>query len=367
MFAQFLKKIWFQILYTQQRYNKKIRQIFTQFKIWKSLAENSKKIRELRKSHNPDQKVTAIFLTEHFGDIVACEPIIRKLHNENSNNLLVWFTYPPYVEILKNHPLLNKALPVKCLAECDLIKKSGMIDQIVDLHIGPRACKWTGNFYYQSDKATHGINVYNHYFHGTILEALSLAAGLGVPSEQPQIHIPDSIKDEVGHLIPRKPYVVIHAASNMPARDWDNQKWKQLVGNILREYDVDIVEVGLESRVGNLVPKVYDLCGKLSLLQLAEVIRRSVGFVGIDSGPAHFANATLRPSVILLGHYLDYKKYMPYTGFLRDNSEEMIVFWDGPAKEIPVEVIETKIKNLLLKSLQSDLHYHDASSSGISR
>jgi heptosyltransferase-3 len=355
MFAKFIKKIWSRVLYIRQRFIKKNLQISIQLKIRKSLAENFKKVRDLRKSHNPSQKITGIFLTEHFGDIVACEPIIGKLKKEDSKNLVVWFTYAPYLEILKHHPLLSAALPVTCLAECDLIKKSGKLDRIVDLHIGPRACKWTGHFYYQSDKASQGITVYNHYFHGTILEALSMAAGLGVLSEQPRIHIPESIKDEVGHLIPCKPYVVIHTASNMPARDWDNNKWKQLVGKILHEFDVEIVEVGLESHVGKLVPKVCDLCGKLSLLQLAEVVRRSIGFVGIDSGPAHFANATRRPSVILLGHYLNYKKYMPYTGFLRDNSEEMIVFWDGPAKDIPVEVIETKIKKLLLKTLQTEL------------
>jgi heptosyltransferase-3 len=89
------------------------------------------------------------------------------------------------------------------------------------------------------------------------------------------------------------------------------------------------------------------MCGKLSLLQLGELIRRSSGFIGIDSGPAHFANAFKCPSVILLGHYLNYKRYMPYNGFLRENAQEMLLYWDGPARDIPVDVVEEKISKIL--------------------
>lgn len=42
-----------------------------------------------------------------------------------------------------------------------------------------------------------------------------------------------------------------------------------------------------------------DLTGTLSILESAEVIRRSSLFIGLDSGPAHLANAVRTPTVLL--------------------------------------------------------------------
>jgi heptosyltransferase-3 len=231
-----------------------------------------------------------------------------------------------------------------------MLTESGILDSIVDLHIGPRPCHWFGTFLYKNKPETE-VSVYNHYIDVSILEAFSKAAGLGGLSDAPRVFIPPTVRDSVAEFAPPEPFLVIHAASNVIARDWEDDKWKHLVMTISKKYPIAIVEVGLQSRVASQVPTVVNLCGKLSLLQLAELIRRATGFIGIDSGPAHFANAFKCPSVILLGHYLDYKRYMPYNGFLSDHASEMLLFWDGPARNIPVEEVEKRVCNLITGNL----------------
>lgn len=313
-------------------------------KLQKNLRDTDQKLFVLRKSLKPGQKITAILLTEHFGDIVACEPVIRSLRSKYRDDAIVWFTFKPFVELLVNHPDLAAVYPVTCLTECKIIAKKKLLDRVVDLHLGPRMCAWFGDWLYE-DKSGSGINAYNHYFHGSIVEAFSVAAGLERISEAPRFHIPSSVQNSLlSKFVPERDYLVIHASSNSLAKEWDDGKWVTLSKNLIQRYGVRVVEVGLQPRVGNHNPAVVDLCGKLSLLELAEVIRRAAFFIGIDSGPAHFANALRCPALILLGHFHCYKSYMPYNGFFRENENQMILAWDGPAKDIPLDSVETRLQ-----------------------
>jgi heptosyltransferase-3 len=85
--------------------------------------------------------------------------------------------------------------------------------------------------------------------------------------------------------------------------------------------------------------RIKNLCGRLSLCELAAVIRDAAGFIGVESGPAHFANAFRRPAVFLMGSYRQFDRYLPYTGFLREQADEMLLRWAGPAAAIPVETV----------------------------
>ena len=83
---------------------------------------------------------------------------------------------------------------------------------------------------------------------------------------------------------------------------------------------------------------MIDACGQLSVLGTAAVIRRASLFVGIDSGPAHFANALGPPGVILLGSYGPFAKYTPYSGRYA-NAGATLLQHDAPVAELPVETV----------------------------
>jgi heptosyltransferase-3 len=340
------KKIFRRLEFEWTVCNKKIQNLTRRIRLERNFRENIANLQRLRKALSPDQKITAIFLTEHFGDIIACEPVIRHVRARYPKDIVVWFTYKRFLQLLEHHPELKRVFSVTCLTECKMLMESGLLDRVVDLHIGPRPCHWFGTFHYTNKFETE-VTVFNHYNYGSILEAFSKAAGLGFLSDAPRVYIPSAVHDSVAGIAPHEPFLVIHAASNVAARDWKDEKWKLLVEKIINKYSISIVEVGLQSRVANQVPGVQDMCSKLSLLQLGELIRRASGFVGIDSGPAHFANAFKCPSVILLGHYLNYQRYMPYNGYLREHALEMLLYWDGPARDIPVDDVERKIEENL--------------------
>jgi ADP-heptose:LPS heptosyltransferase len=52
-------------------------------------------------------------------------------------------------------------------------------------------------------------------------------------------------------------------------------------------------------------PQVQDLAGKTSLLQLAGLVRRSLGVVGNDTGPTHLAAAVGAPTLALMSDRVD--------------------------------------------------------------
>ena len=101
-----------------------------------------------------------------------------------------------------------------------------------------------------------------------------------------------------------------------------------------------ILEVGAAPVITGFDGDVFrSLSGRLSLLETAEVIRRAVLFVGVDSGPAHLANAVGTAGVILLGRLGEFQRYLPYSGGYADGSNAELLYASGPAAELSVDSV----------------------------
>lgn len=68
-------------------------------------------------------------------------------------------------------------------------------------------------------------------------------------------------------------------------------------------------------------------------------------FVGIDSGPAHLANAVQTPGVILLGRHGVFRQYMPFTGFYAGSAPDVKVVRNlvGDVCDLPVSDIKEAV------------------------
>jgi heptosyltransferase-3 len=342
------------------RFSRILRPILNRFADWKleretqkrhRLAENSWRTNQdhlatLRAQLAPGQKLVAIMLVEHFGDIIACEPVIRYLRREHPRDCIIWILRENYQEILSAHPDLNAIVKVTCLTEALRLAQSQHIDLLVDLHVNLRRCSWLNTLHQKSVGET-SINVENYYLYGSLLESFCRSAGLPPLTDGPRLYLPETTGAGVAGFLPPRPFYIVHAGSNEFTRDWTPDKWHALFEELPMELQPSWIEVGLQSQVARRNPSVINLCGQLSLAQLAEVIRRSSGFIGVDSGPAHMANAFKRPAVILLGRYRAFDRYMPYTGFLREHADEMIIHWQGAAAEIPVDDVVARVRRLL--------------------
>ena len=61
-------------------------------------------------------------------------------------------------------------------------------------------------------------------------------------------------------------------------------------------------------------------------------------FIGIDSGPAHLADAVKTPGVILMGRHLTWDYYMPSTGFYADARNCRILRHTGPVTDLTLDL-----------------------------
>jgi heptosyltransferase III len=292
--------------------------------------------RVARERKEPSRPTILIGMIEHFGDIVAAEPVARYVRRQHPEAYLVWAVASRFRELIDSNPHVDAALPMDCLTEWIGFRDTRSFDQIIDLQIHGRFCE-TCYVLLEQPEDRRAIDLDNYYDHGCLLEVFCRSAGLPVLREAPHVYIPEASRSAVDALRLPSRFVAIHATSNQASRDWAADKWQQLVERITIDLGVPVVEVGLQPMVGPDTPGYTSLCGRLSLLETAEVIRRAETFVGIDSGPAHLANAVGTYGVILLGHYAAFTRYMPYSGEYGSGANADVIHADGPATTIPVE------------------------------
>lgn len=310
-----------------------------------SLFKNRWRLRKIRRQLRPGQRLVAIILVDRFGDIVACEPVARYVRANHADDFVLWICRHQYRELVSSHPCLDAVLTVSCLTEAFLLRDGAAFDRVIDLHISGRACDW---FDTVQDKAqgNANINIHNYFSYGNLLESFCLAAGLPPLHEGPTFHMPPAYRHP--KTLPPAPYVLIHTASSKPERDWPVPKWKALLDVLVKEIPCAFVEVGLEPRIAPAMG-VLNHCGRLSPVELGHLFEHCVGFIGVDSGPAHLANAFQRPSVVLMGRFGIFDRYTPFSGFLQDHSEEMIIRSKEPVAELPVEVAAARAAEILRK------------------
>ncbi len=104
------------------------------------------------------------------------------------------------------------------------------------------------------------------------------------------------------------PYVVIHPTPSCTYKEWPVGHWQTLITEINRRgCRVALTGSGAPHEsdyVQSVIPadaNAISLAGKLSFAQTAELIARSCGYVGPDTGTTHVAAATGVPVVTLFG------------------------------------------------------------------
>lgn len=290
------------------------------------------------RSRDTARESVGIALVEHMGDIVAAEPVIAPLRERHPEAELTWVVRSSYRDLVAHHPLIDSLLEVRSLGEWLMLQPKRPFDVLYDLHVTGREDPVT-HARVQRTGAGGEVDATNYYEHGTLLENACRYAGLEPLDVSPTLHLPPKVWDRVHTLALPERFGVIHARSNQPSRDWEDAKWPQLVRRLHGGLGLTCVEVGLRSVVSGGEAGYVDLCGKLSVVETAEVIRRASLFIGIDSGPAHLANAARTPGVILMGQYASYEQHMPFSGGYRDSSTGTVLRATGPASQLSVDEV----------------------------
>ena len=291
-----------------------------------------------------NRRLCGILLVEHIGDIIACEPVIGRLRADHPDAILVWITRPAYKDLLKNHPLLDGVLTVSSLAPIAAIVRSGVLDVAVDLHLNKKPTG-IGDVIHEKAWGDPSVDCFNYFGQKSILRAFTAAAGLPPFREPATMYIDSTTSARVDSLSLPPRFVVIHATSNEASRDWSGAGWTSLLRYIRDECNVPVVEVGLRPALEHDGQNSRSLCGELSILETAEVIRRADYFIGVDSAPAHMANAFRRPAILLFGEYRNERTWCPYDGEYGTREDEVILRHPGPLPELAADEVISRLRN----------------------
>lgn len=309
-------------------------------------------------SYLGQKKLVLIIRTEHFGDIVAAEPIARQVRELHPNAYLIWLVRPVFRELIQTHPAIDKAWEQSSVLARALVCESGIFNTIYNLEF------WQSNFDAISGKIHHNavaakkdITVFNYLDKGNLLTCFQHCANLPIKDYAPQLHISQADCRKIKALALPEKLIVVHCSSNYPTKDWAVPHWEQLILWLIEKKGFQVVEVGLKSNNNTTHPHFYDFCGQFSILQTAEIIRYARFFIGIDSGPAHLANAVGTFGVLLFGKLNNFDNYMPFSGNYQNGTNARIISLPNKTcaeldyafvKTEIEKTIDTKTKNTLV-------------------
>lgn len=120
-----------------------------------------------------------------------------------------------------------------------------------------------------------------------------------------------------------RPVIVIHPISVEPARCWRLENWAIVADTLISRLGAQVIFIGSEADQASVISiqslmrhQSLNLCGRVSLLQLAALLKRCDLMIGVNSAPAHIAAAVGTPIVSIWSSAYLPEKWAPYTPHL---------------------------------------------------
>jgi len=297
-----------------------------------------------------NRKIVAVSLTKKIGDIISCEPIVRKIRYDYKESFIIWFTETKYKELIDENPNVNMVQGLHCLSEWILFKYFIKFDMVCDFHFHGKTCCILSIV---NDEGNKEIDHNNYFNFGTLLDIYSLTSGFIPIDHNPKFYIASETIPQADKLKLPDTYLVIHCESDSKQKGWGKENWTLLLNFILNELNLYVVDVGANPKP-DLVknPNYKNLCGISTLFLTAELIKRASLFIGNDSGPAHIANALDTYGIILMGDYYHFKNYQPFSGDYFNGNMATIIRANGYVKNLPVQTVKSFVKDVSKKIIK---------------
>lgn len=279
-------------------------------------------------------KKILIIRLRRLGDNIMTTPAVTALKQSYPEASLTYIIEEPFREVIEGNPHVDHmiVLPRKQKTG-DLIKSIRKIrktkyDILIDLFGGPKAA-WITLFAKARLKAGYAVKYKSFIYHiriprspktGYIHSAeshLNVVETLGARIHPlPPLFIPEAspkekkkidefIKD---HDLADFRIITMHIGAGNEFRDWGPENISELVRLFQQHQEINIILVGApheKQRAEQIAEKagqnIFSLAGQLSLKELRELIKRSVLYIGPDSGPMHLAASTQTPIVAYFG------------------------------------------------------------------
>ncbi len=202
------------------------------------------------------------------GDVLMLTPVVKALHESRQGRAQIEvLTHCP--EVFRNNPYIQQVHSTKTFT-----RAVHDYDLVINF-----------NNLYENSPRVHPVDVYAHAALGHINFDKQLAL---YPSSKDLFDVAQQVRAIDG------PFIVAHK----PNHDWPNRNlpesfWSALLVQLLNKTGWTLVQVGsARDYAVSGHPRLLDLRGQHNLQQLAELIRQSRGFIGVDAGPSHIAACT---------------------------------------------------------------------------
>lgn len=277
------------------------------------------------------------------GDVVHSLPVLYSLRREFPGAYIAWAVEKRCSEILINNPLLDKVyvFPGKKWNKQGLEVIKAIRKEKFDIAIDLQELFKSGIITYLSGAkrriAHAGTREFAHIFinekltaHDTfdpekiiIRRYLEPAGYLGAPVDEVKFTLPPTdkaVKDRVSKLLSglKKEITVFSPATIWPAKHWPEKYWAELLDSLCDDYSIVFTgaekDNALVNRITTLAGRAdyLNIAGKTSLPELIEIFNRAKYVIAPDTGPAHIANATQSPAIIMIFGPTGARRTPPY-------------------------------------------------------
>lgn len=274
-----------------------------------------------------------IVRTDRVGDVILSTPVIRNLRSYFPDAFIAFMCRPYTREIVENNPFLDevivydkygkhKSLWRSILFAVSLRKEK--FDWAIILHPTNRAhivtflagipvrVGWDRKMGFLltqtlEHKKQEGLRHEAEY-------TLDLLRALNIPTLYKTLYFPiaDTAKDKVNNLLKKEnvsddeEVITIHPSASCPSKRWPADYFSKLISTLKEKLSLKVAVItakGEEQYAEKIVSEqdVIDLRGKLTLIEVGALLKRSAVFVSNDSGPVHIAAALEVPVISIFG------------------------------------------------------------------
>jgi heptosyltransferase III len=266
------------------------------------------------------------------GDILLLTSIISHLRESLDNPFVVVAVAPQYAELLHTNRQIDRLELCHCLGESRRLEKRKFFDHVFNLHIPGEQ---SPGCHFRVPEKKHTAITIDTWFnvHVRLVDVLADLGNIRIPVRNP-IHfkidalIAARMKQTLATFGPsNRVYVVFHTRSGEAQKDWPEHGFHYLARRLWEERKILSIFIGGREDKSNLdmEPNSIDFRGRLTLMETACVIRDAGLFVGLDSGPAHLANAVGTPGVIISGAYRGVAFKSPFNGDYESGKNATII------------------------------------------
>ncbi|MBX9744914.1 MAG: putative lipopolysaccharide heptosyltransferase III [Chlamydiales bacterium] len=265
----------------------------------------------------------------HLGDVLLAAPVFAALKKKIPDVHLDAFIWAECAPMLEGHPAVDGWILYdrawKQLGARKIFKEISLFwhirrqkyDVVINLTEGDRGA-WAARVSGAPIRIGWGKKgVYTHFvkqcsgLRHTVERNLDALRRMGVfPQEEDKelfLHVPDGLMQATAEMIGSSSFILIHPSSRWRFKCWPIQQMRSLAHQLLERGErlvftsgPDPVEIEMVNQIVEGL-EIVNLAGKISLKELAALIRQAKAIICVDSVPLHMASALKAPVVALFG------------------------------------------------------------------